>query len=81
MDSEPKPKNLESIPDVNKALEAAVSAIYFDDSADYETALWKVIEALDPEILKKLDPESGDDDSHDQAYNEVKKRVDPNYKP
>ena len=29
-----------------KALKEAVSALYFDDSADYGTALWKIVEYL-----------------------------------
>ena len=29
-----------------EALRAAVAALYFDDSADYETALWTVVAAL-----------------------------------
>jgi hypothetical protein len=38
-----------------KALHAAVAAIYFDDSADYKTALWSVIGALDPEAAELLE--------------------------
>lgn len=40
------------------ALEAAVAAIYFADSADYERALWTVVRALDPDVSKllELDP-------------------------
>jgi len=75
----PSPEQIEKSPNTNKALEAAVSAIYFDDSADYGTALWDVINALDPELAKKLD--EGSDEDKDAVYDEVKKRVDPNYKP
>ena len=35
---------------VHKALEEAVSAIYFDDSSDYRTSLMAVVRHLDPEI-------------------------------
>ena len=66
-------------PNIDKALEAAVSAIYFDDSADYGTALWQVIDALDPELAKKL--EEGSEDDRAAVYDEVKKRNDPDYKP
>ena len=64
---------------IDKALEAAVSAIYFDDSADYGTALWQVIDALDPELAKKL--EEGSKDDRTAVYDEVKKRNNPDYKP
>lgn len=33
-----------------KALRAAVLAIYFHDNSDYGSALWEVIDALDPAI-------------------------------
>lgn len=32
--------------DIKKALAEAVSALYFNDNSDYETALWKVVEFL-----------------------------------
>lgn len=37
------------------ALEAAVAAIYFADSADYERALWTVVRELDPELSTLLE--------------------------
>ena len=75
----PNPESEKKTPDINKALEAAVSAIYFDDSADYGTALWQVIKALDPELARRL--EEGSDDEQTAVYDEVKRRVDPDHKP
>lgn len=46
--------------DVDKALAAAVGAIYFNDSADYQTALWQVVKALDPEIYELLQSDEGE---------------------
>ena len=34
------------IPDIQKALKEAVKAIYFDDSSDYGSALWNIVDAL-----------------------------------
>jgi len=72
-------EQIKKLPDINKALEAAVGAIYFDDSSDYETALWSVINALDPELAKRM--KSGHEDEQTAVYDEVKKRIDPDYKP
>lgn len=46
--------------DAAKALRAAVAAIYFDDSSDYQSALWEVARTLNPEIAALLehDPEA-----------------------
>jgi excisionase family DNA binding protein len=38
-----------------KALHAAVSAIYFDDSSDYSEALWVVVRNLAPELVEELE--------------------------
>lgn len=37
------------------ALAAAVEAIYFDDNSDYCTALWKVVQALSPQMAQLLE--------------------------
>jgi hypothetical protein len=46
--------------DVDKALAAAVGAIYFNDGADYLTALWQVVKALSPEIYELLQTDEGE---------------------
>ena len=44
-----------SFPDVSRALTEAVAAIYFDDSSDYKSALWAVVEDLGgPEAVDLL---------------------------
>jgi hypothetical protein len=49
-----------------RALDAAVAAIYFADSSDYETALWQVVKYLKPDLVDLLQSdESG-------AYEQVK---------
>jgi hypothetical protein len=40
---------------VNSALIAAVSAIYFDDSSDFASALREVVRGLDPEMAELLE--------------------------
>ncbi|MFG3398684.1 ead/Ea22-like family protein [Pseudomonas sp. NPDC077408] len=40
---------------VSRALHEAVSAIYFDDSSDYESALWAVVRNLAPELIEELE--------------------------
>lgn len=50
---------------VKKALRSAVLAIYFADSADYKSALWQVVEALDPKIAELLE------NSEQEAYKAV----------
>jgi hypothetical protein len=42
-----------------KAVHAAVAAIYLGDSSDYQTALWEVINILDPKMADLLE----DDDA------------------
>lgn len=42
---------------VDEALEAAVSAICFADSADYYRALWEVIDALESDLADRLEKE------------------------
>lgn len=42
-------------PNVSLALHEAVAAIYFNDSSDYETALWGVVKHLDPKIAELLE--------------------------
>lgn len=37
------------------ALKAAAQALYFDDSSDYKGALWKVVQALSPDLAKLLE--------------------------
>lgn len=37
-----------------KAVKAAVAAIYFNDNSDYETALWQVVTALQPDLVEML---------------------------
>jgi hypothetical protein len=37
------------------ALKAAVAAIYFNDSSDYESALWTVVRELCPEMVELLE--------------------------
>lgn len=48
-----------------KALQAAVAALYFDDSSDYQSALWSVAQNLDPVLAGVLldNPKS----AYDQA--------------
>lgn len=48
------------------ALKAAVAAIYFGDSSDYQTALWEVVSALDPGLSSLLER------SESKAYDVVK---------
>jgi hypothetical protein len=45
---------------VSRALHEAVSAIYFDDSSDFGSALWAVVRHLAPELVEELesDPSS-----------------------
>jgi hypothetical protein len=62
-------------PNVNEALDAAISALYFGDDADYKTYLQDVVRALDPKLADLLE------DDEEAAYNEIQKRIDPNYKP
>ena len=38
-----------------EALHAAVSSLYFDDSSDYQGALWNVVRALDPVVAGLLE--------------------------
>ena len=45
-----KPPSVAVPDDVAKAIEYAVSAIYFADSSDYLTALWSILRTLSPEI-------------------------------
>lgn len=42
-------------PELAVAMHAAVAAIYFADSADYVTALWAVVRALDPAMAMLLE--------------------------
>lgn len=37
------------------ALKAAAQALYFDDSSDFKGALWKVVQALSPDLAKLLE--------------------------
>ena len=36
-------------------MDKAVAAIYFNDSSDYETALWQIIHILDPKACELLE--------------------------
>lgn len=54
----------------DKALGAAVSALYFDDSSKYEKALYQVIKHLDGNVFKIL--ETGDLNS---AYKQMQERL------
>lgn len=48
--------NSPATPDGSKeALSEAVSAIYFDDSSDYCSALWSVVRAISPKIAELLE--------------------------
>lgn len=38
-----------------QALKAAVAAIYFNDSSDYESALWTVVRELCPQMAELLE--------------------------
>ncbi len=40
---------------VSRALHEAVSAIYFDDSSDFGSALWAVVRHLAPELIEELE--------------------------
>lgn len=40
---------------VAKALDHAVSAIYFDDDSDFQSALWGVVKSLSPELAVELE--------------------------
>lgn len=42
---------------VSQAVHAAVSALYFDDSSDFKSSLWAVVQALSPELCVMLDRE------------------------
>lgn len=42
----------------NKAAHEAVSAIYFDDGADYLPALWSVVRLLAPDLAELLDKDT-----------------------
>lgn len=48
------------------ALDAAVAAIYFNDSSDYLTALWQVVKHLKPELVDLLESDES------AAYEQVK---------
>lgn len=49
-------KLLESkISGVEKAVAIANNALYFDDSSDYQTALWEILNTLDHEKYKDTD--------------------------
>jgi hypothetical protein len=37
-----------------KAVHAAVAAIYFGDTSDYASALWEVVNILDPKMASLL---------------------------
>ncbi|OGY62350.1 MAG: hypothetical protein A2745_02905 [Candidatus Harrisonbacteria bacterium RIFCSPHIGHO2_01_FULL_44_13] len=68
-----------NIPDVDRALLAAYKSLLFNDSSDYEDALWKILQALDPEIAKKLEAHLADTDKEStkgvELLDELKKRV------
>lgn len=51
------------------ALEAAVAAIYFNDSSDYLTALWQVVRNLQPDMVDLLQSDEN------AAYSQVKAMV------
>lgn len=51
------------------ALREAVAALYFDDSSDYQTALYAVVRNLSPEISALI--ESDDRADHSRAYSQV----------
>ncbi len=57
--------------DRNKALGAAVSALYFDDSSKYEKSLYQVVKHLDGGVFKILD--TGDLST---AYKQMQERLD-----
>ena len=42
-----------------EALKAAVAAIYFNDSSDYESALWTVVRELCPQMAELLEANPG----------------------
>lgn len=44
---------------IKKALSEAVSVLYFDDSSDYETSLWRIVMLLGGEEAVKLLEEDG----------------------
>jgi|AntRauTorckE6833_2_1112554.scaffolds.fasta_scaffold00240_15 hypothetical protein len=54
---------------VDKALERAVSALYFRDNADYGSYLWEIVEVLDPELCDLLEEDG------DAAYEQAQERV------
>lgn len=37
-----------------QALDAAVSALYFDDASKYQAALYSIVRALDPSLVEEL---------------------------
>lgn len=43
------------VPNAQKAAKLAAKAIWFDDNSDFGTALWQVVEALDPDALPYLE--------------------------
>ena len=67
------------VPDTNRALLAAYKALLFNDSSDYGSGLWEVLEALDPEIAKKLEAHLGDTNKESkkgvEILNELEKRI------
>ena len=56
-----------------KALGEAVAAIYFDDNADYGSALWKIVELLGGETAIELLED--DEEAAFELY--AKRRNDP----
>lgn len=54
---------------VANALEAAVSALYLNDSSDFGSALWEVVTALDPAMAKLLEEDER------AAYQQAKTRA------
>lgn len=41
--------------DIERAIKVAVSTLYFADNSDYQTALWRVVAALNPEAADLLE--------------------------
>ncbi|MEN6402464.1 MAG: hypothetical protein ABFD94_11035, partial [Armatimonadia bacterium] len=54
---------------VANALDAAVSALYLNDSSDFGSALWEVVTALDPAMAKLLEEDER------AAYQQAKTRA------
>jgi hypothetical protein len=45
--------------DVSEAVHAAAAAIYFNDSSDYERALWTVLRKLAPRLAEVMETDPG----------------------